>query len=58
MGVLCVLQGVQHVVNCDLRMSTGNAARAINAVRATSFFDIQQDRGLAGDLVRELTDGR
>merc|ERR1711972_28077 len=53
------IRGVQHVVNYDLPKSIdeyvhriGRTGRLGNTGRATSFFDTQQDSGLAGDLVR------
>ena len=56
-------RGVQHVVNYDLPKSIdeyvhriGRTGRLGNTGRATSFFDGQQDSGLAGDLVRVLAD--
>ena len=58
-------RGVQHVVNYDLPKSIdeyvhriGRTGRLGNTGRATSFFDIQQDSGLAGDLVRVLADSQ
>ena len=51
------IRGVQHVVNYDLPKSIdeyvhriGRTGRLGNTGRATSFFDTQQDSGLAGDL--------
>lgn len=59
------IRGVQHVVNYDLPKSIdeyvhriGRTGRLGNTGRATSFFDIQQDSGLAGDLVRVLADSQ
>jgi len=57
------IRGVQHVVNYDLPKSIdeyvhriGRTGRLGNTGRATSFYDSQQDSGLAADLVRVLAD--
>jgi len=59
------IRGVQHVVNYDLPKSIdeyvhriGRTGRLGNTGRATSFFDNQQDSGLAGDLLRVLVDSQ
>merc|ERR1712060_164233 len=59
------IKEVKHVVNYDLPKSIdeyvhriGRTGRLGNTGRATSFFDTQQDSGLAGDLVRVLVDSQ
>jgi len=59
------IRGVQHVVNYDLPKSIdeyvhriGRTGRLGNTGRATSFFDSQQDSGLAGDLVKVLVESQ
>merc|ERR1711982_275557 len=59
------IKGVTHVINYDLPKSIdeyvhriGRTGRVGNTGRATSFFDTQQDSGLAGGLVRVLADSQ
>lgn len=57
------IKNVRHVINYDLPKSIdeyvhriGRTGRVGNEGKATSFYDYQQDRPLAGDLVKILTD--